>query len=96
MWVRRGSTNLMAGKIVFLRARTVESNQGGRFDGNEFVADYFRSGAVNFKTHVHAVSRSFFPSYVCQKNFPPGKQLATRGHPPSTPFLSDKYHPCKF
>ncbi|GFY03874.1 hypothetical protein TNCV_1196541 [Trichonephila clavipes] len=26
-------------------ARTVESNQGGRFDGNESVADSFRSGA---------------------------------------------------
>ncbi|GFX91078.1 hypothetical protein TNCV_5107081 [Trichonephila clavipes] len=25
--------------------RTVESNQGGRFDGDEFVADSFRSGA---------------------------------------------------
>ncbi|GFS48839.1 hypothetical protein TNCV_3025561 [Trichonephila clavipes] len=42
-------------------ARTVESNQGGRFDGNESVADSFRSGAVNFKTHVHATSRGFFP-----------------------------------
>ncbi|GFX03720.1 hypothetical protein TNCV_2112921 [Trichonephila clavipes] len=41
-------------------ARTVESNQGGRFDGNESVADSFRSGAVNFKTHVHAISRVFF------------------------------------
>ncbi|GFV44975.1 hypothetical protein TNCV_615651 [Trichonephila clavipes] len=51
-------------------ARTVESNQGGRFDGNESVADSFRSGAVSFKTHVQAISRGFFPSYVCQKNLP--------------------------
>ncbi|GFX38048.1 hypothetical protein TNCV_3836471 [Trichonephila clavipes] len=33
-----GSTDLMAGKVMFLR-----SNQGGRLDGNESVADSFRS-----------------------------------------------------
>ncbi|GFT78512.1 hypothetical protein TNCV_3494961 [Trichonephila clavipes] len=76
-------------------ARTVESNQGGRFDGNESVVDSFRSGAVNFKTHVHAISRAF-PSYVCQKNLPSGKRTRCPGSPRSTPFLSDKYHPCKF
>ncbi|GFT53619.1 hypothetical protein TNCV_3579591, partial [Trichonephila clavipes] len=45
MWVRLGSTDLMAGKVMFLR-----SNQGGRFDGNESVADSFRSDLVNFKS----------------------------------------------
>ncbi|GFW15899.1 hypothetical protein TNCV_4431721 [Trichonephila clavipes] len=30
--------------------RTVESNQGGRFDSNESVADSFPSGAVGFKS----------------------------------------------
>ncbi|GFY20095.1 hypothetical protein TNCV_2147881 [Trichonephila clavipes] len=38
MWVRLGSTDLMAGKVMFLR-----SNQSGRFDGNESAADSFRS-----------------------------------------------------
>ncbi|GFU69042.1 hypothetical protein TNCV_4457691 [Trichonephila clavipes] len=37
MWVRLGSTDLMAGQVMFLR-----SNQGGRFDGNESVADSFQ------------------------------------------------------
>ncbi|GFV93141.1 hypothetical protein TNCV_2552321 [Trichonephila clavipes] len=41
MWVRLGSTDLMAGKVMLLR-----SNQGGRFDGNESVADSFRSDLV--------------------------------------------------
>ncbi|GFX60710.1 hypothetical protein TNCV_4976861 [Trichonephila clavipes] len=62
-------------------AWTVESNQGCRFDGNESVADSFRSGAVNFKTHVHAISRGFFPSYVCQKTSRLESELAARGHP---------------
>ncbi|GFW97927.1 hypothetical protein TNCV_2599661 [Trichonephila clavipes] len=30
-------------------AWTVESNQGARIDGNESVADSFRSGAVSYK-----------------------------------------------
>ncbi|GFV17827.1 hypothetical protein TNCV_3235771, partial [Trichonephila clavipes] len=44
MWVRLGSTDRMAGKVMFLR-----SNQGGRLDGNESVADSFRSDLVGFK-----------------------------------------------
>ncbi|GFV76342.1 hypothetical protein TNCV_4413211 [Trichonephila clavipes] len=35
----------MAGKVMFLR-----SNQGGRLDGNESVADSFRSDLVGFKS----------------------------------------------
>ncbi|GFV90030.1 hypothetical protein TNCV_4643701 [Trichonephila clavipes] len=45
MWVRLGSTDLMAGKVMFLR-----SNQGDRLDGNESVADSFRSDLVGFKS----------------------------------------------
>ncbi|GFT69303.1 hypothetical protein TNCV_3499881 [Trichonephila clavipes] len=44
-------------------ARTVESNQGGRFDGNESVADSFRSGAVSFKS-MYMPFLEAFPSYV--------------------------------
>ncbi|GFU65690.1 retrovirus-related Pol polyprotein from transposon TNT 1-94 [Trichonephila clavipes] len=62
-------------------ARTVESNQGGRFDGNESVADSFRSGVVSFKKHVHAISRGFFLSYVCQKTLPSERELPARGQP---------------
>ncbi|GFS85419.1 uncharacterized protein TNCV_2803341 [Trichonephila clavipes] len=54
MWVRLGSTDLMAGKIMFLR-----SNQGGRFDGNESVADSFRSDLVNFKSSCTTILGAF-------------------------------------
>ncbi|GFT50172.1 hypothetical protein TNCV_3622291 [Trichonephila clavipes] len=78
-------------------ARTVESNQGGRFDGNESVADSFRSGVVSFKKHVHAISPGFFSLL----RLPEKKTRLTANSLPgvtlsSTPFLSDKYHPCKF
>ncbi|GFV37425.1 hypothetical protein TNCV_4347791 [Trichonephila clavipes] len=78
-------------------ARNVESNQGGRFDGNESVADYFRSGAVSFKKHVHAISRGFFPSYICQKNLPSGKRTPCPGSTPR-PLLSSQISTtlCKF
>ncbi|GFW59088.1 hypothetical protein TNCV_2780191 [Trichonephila clavipes] len=45
MWVRLGSTDLMGGRVMFLR-----SNQGDRLDGNESVADSFRSDLVGFKS----------------------------------------------
>ncbi|GFX31647.1 transposable element Tcb1 transposase [Trichonephila clavipes] len=78
-------------------ARTVESNQGGRFDVNESVADSFRSGAVSFKTHVHAISRGFFSLLRLPEKPPVWKVNSLPGvTPSSTPFLSDKYHPCKF
>ncbi|GFU06929.1 hypothetical protein TNCV_4730791, partial [Trichonephila clavipes] len=54
MWVRLGSTDLMAGKVMFLR-----SNQGGRFDGNESVADSFRSDLVNFKSSCTTILGAF-------------------------------------
>ncbi|GFW85204.1 hypothetical protein TNCV_3249441 [Trichonephila clavipes] len=37
--------NVLYGRQGCVLERTVESNQGGRFDGNESVADSFRSGA---------------------------------------------------
>ncbi|GFV88984.1 hypothetical protein TNCV_4911861 [Trichonephila clavipes] len=63
MWVRLGSTDLMAGKVMFLR-----SNQGGRFDGNESVADSFRSDLVNFKSSCTTILGAFYSFFVCQKN----------------------------
>ncbi|GFX89665.1 hypothetical protein TNCV_3710971 [Trichonephila clavipes] len=43
MWVRLGSTDLMAGKIMFLR-----SNQGGRFDGNrDYTGMWVRLGSTD-------------------------------------------------
>ncbi|GFU04996.1 hypothetical protein TNCV_1290901 [Trichonephila clavipes] len=88
MWVRLRFYGPY-GRQGCVLAWTVESNQGGRFDGNESVADSFRSGAVNFKTHVHAISRGFFPSYVCQKNLPSGKRTRCPGSTPR-PLLSSQ------
>ncbi|GFU95881.1 hypothetical protein TNCV_3275781 [Trichonephila clavipes] len=65
MWVRLGSTDLMACKVMFLR-----SNQGGRFDGNESVADSFRSDLVNFKSSCTTILGAFYSFFVCQKNPP--------------------------
>ncbi|GFW05926.1 hypothetical protein TNCV_3443951 [Trichonephila clavipes] len=70
----------MAGKIMFLL-----SNQGGRLDGNESVADSFRSDLVGFKSWSGRIIGAFPPSYVCQKNLQSGSALATRGHPSGTP-----------
>ncbi|GFV71091.1 transposase [Trichonephila clavipes] len=69
MWVRLGSTDLMAGKVMFLR-----SNQGDRLDGNESVADSFRSDLVGFKSWSAKIIGAFLPSYVCQKKPPVGKR----------------------
>ncbi|GFV52047.1 hypothetical protein TNCV_1324001 [Trichonephila clavipes] len=82
MWVRLGSTDLMAGKVMFLR-----SNQGDRLDGNESVVDSFRSDPVGFKSWSGRILGAFLPSYVCQKNLQSGSELATRGHPSVTPIL---------
>ncbi|GFT52350.1 hypothetical protein TNCV_1065431 [Trichonephila clavipes] len=62
MWVRLSSTDLMAGKVMFLR-----SNQGGRFDGNESVADSFRSDLANFKSSCTTILGAFTPSSSARK-----------------------------
>ncbi|GFU76571.1 hypothetical protein TNCV_1940591 [Trichonephila clavipes] len=59
----------MAGKVMFLR-----SNKGGRLDGNESVADSFRSDLVGFKSWPGRILGAFSPSYVCQKKPPVGKR----------------------
>ncbi|GFW43867.1 hypothetical protein TNCV_2855001 [Trichonephila clavipes] len=81
MWGRLGSTDLMAGKVMFLR-----SNQGGRFDGNESVADSFRGDLVNFKSSCTTIL-GLFPSYVCQKKPPVGKRTRCPRSPSVTPIL---------
>ncbi|GFS75480.1 hypothetical protein TNCV_1640861 [Trichonephila clavipes] len=63
MWVRLGSTDLMAGKVMFLR-----SNQGGRLDSNESVADSFRSDLVGFKSWSATILGAFTPSSSARKN----------------------------
>ncbi|GFT14890.1 hypothetical protein TNCV_3483431 [Trichonephila clavipes] len=86
MWVRLGSTDVMGGKGMFLR-----SNQGDRLDGNESVADSFRSDLVGFKSLSATILGAFLPSYVCQrKNLQSGSALATRGHPSVTPFILNR------
>ncbi|GFT99892.1 hypothetical protein TNCV_749421 [Trichonephila clavipes] len=76
MWVRLGSTDLMAGKVTFLR-----SNQGDRLDGNESVADSFRSDLVGFKSWSATILGAFYSFFVCQKKPPQsGSAPATRGN----------------
>ncbi|GFS73690.1 hypothetical protein TNCV_1457611 [Trichonephila clavipes] len=83
MWVRLGSTDLMAGKVMFLR-----SNQGDRLDGNESVADSFRSDLVGFKSWSATIFGAFYSFFVCQKNPPlPGSSPATRGEDKSNDFV---------
>ncbi|GFT99131.1 hypothetical protein TNCV_3794811 [Trichonephila clavipes] len=92
MWVRLGSTDHMAGKVMVLR-----SNQGGRFDGNESVADSFHSDLVGFKSWSRRILGAFssllrLPEKTSSReaNSLPGVTL------PSLLFSSsDKYHPCK-
>ncbi|GFV06185.1 hypothetical protein TNCV_1950361 [Trichonephila clavipes] len=88
MWVRLGSTDLMAGKVMFLR-----SNQGGRLDSNESVADSFRSDLIGFKSWSATILGAFYSFFVCQKNSPlPGSSPATRGqsHPSLSPSFKAK------
>ncbi|GFX44536.1 hypothetical protein TNCV_4713621 [Trichonephila clavipes] len=75
--------------------QTVESNQGGRFDSNQSVADSFPSVAVGFKSWSARILGAFSPLTSARKNLQSGSELATRGHPSVTLILSDKYHPCK-
>ncbi|GFW13542.1 hypothetical protein TNCV_1210081 [Trichonephila clavipes] len=76
MWVRLGSTDLMAGKVMFLR-----SKQGDRLDGNESVADSFRSDLVGFKSWSGRILGAFLPSYDCQKKPAVGKRTRYPGSP---------------
>ncbi|GFW51628.1 hypothetical protein TNCV_4213041 [Trichonephila clavipes] len=47
--------------------RTVESNQGGRFDSNESVADSFPSGAVGFKSWSARILGAFSLLHLPEK-----------------------------
>ncbi|GFU99359.1 hypothetical protein TNCV_3724311 [Trichonephila clavipes] len=63
MWVRLGSTDLMAGKVMFLR-----SNQGDRLDGNDSVAVLFEVIWSALKSWSGAtILGAFLHSYVCQE-----------------------------
>ncbi|GFT99894.1 hypothetical protein TNCV_749441 [Trichonephila clavipes] len=91
MWVRLGSADLMAGKVMFLR-----SNQGGRFDGNESVADSFRSDLVTFKSSCTTILGAFSPLTSARKTSSREANSLPEVTPSVAPLLSDKYHPCKF
>ncbi|GFT67029.1 transposase [Trichonephila clavipes] len=60
--------NILYGRKGCVLARTVESNQGGRFDGKECVADSFRSGAVSFKVSRCQVIYSQFGLSIHQND----------------------------
>ncbi|GFU18192.1 hypothetical protein TNCV_2033421 [Trichonephila clavipes] len=67
----------MAGKVMFLR-----SNQGGRLDGNESVADSFRSDLVGFNSWSgRIIGALLLPLTSARKTLQSGSALATRGHP---------------
>ncbi|GFW78680.1 transposon Tf2-6 polyprotein [Trichonephila clavipes] len=70
----RGQTNVGAsrfnepdGRQGCVLAQTVESNQGGRFDSNESVADSFPSGAAVFKSSCMTIFEAFFPLTSARK-----------------------------
>ncbi|GFU95757.1 uncharacterized protein TNCV_4889461 [Trichonephila clavipes] len=61
-------------KIAHRRDNRRNENQGGRLDGNESVADSFRSDLVGFKSWSGRIIGAFPPSYDCQKKPPVGKR----------------------
>ncbi|GFU89482.1 hypothetical protein TNCV_1406951, partial [Trichonephila clavipes] len=61
-------------------------NQGGRFDGNESVADSFRSDLVNFKSSCTTILGAFYSFFVCQKNPPLSGKLTC--YPRSIPSVA--------
>ncbi|GFX65552.1 hypothetical protein TNCV_5082881 [Trichonephila clavipes] len=91
-WVKRiteefggasGSTDLMAGKVMFLR-----SNQGGILDGNESVADSFRSDLVGFKSWPGRIIGAFFTFLRLPEKTSSREANSARGHPSVAPLLS--------
>ncbi|GFT33086.1 hypothetical protein TNCV_4368081 [Trichonephila clavipes] len=90
MWVRLGSTDLMVGKVMFLR-----SNQGDRLNGNESVVDSFRSDLVGFKSWSGRFL-GVFSSLLCLPEKTSSREANSLPEvtPQSLLFSSDKYHPC--
>ncbi|GFV25315.1 integrase catalytic domain-containing protein [Trichonephila clavipes] len=79
MWVRRGSTNLMAGKVVFLRGLLSPNRVVDLTVMNplrilfEVVRSALKARTCHYSRH--------FPSYVCQKKPPVWKRTRCPGHP---------------
>ncbi|GFU04177.1 hypothetical protein TNCV_863141 [Trichonephila clavipes] len=86
MGVRLGSTD----KVMFLR-----SNQGDRLDGNESVADSFRSDLVGFKSWSGRIFGAFSLLRLPEKTSIREANSLPEVTPQSLLFSSDKYHPCK-
>ncbi|GFX21391.1 hypothetical protein TNCV_2820991 [Trichonephila clavipes] len=85
--------NALYGRQGCILTWTVEFNQGGRFDGKEFVADSFRSGAVSFKSTGTPFLEAFFPYFIFPESTNPSqREPLAPGSPPSQSSLhSDKY-----
>ncbi|GFT15296.1 hypothetical protein TNCV_277971 [Trichonephila clavipes] len=75
----------MAGKVMFLR-----SNQGGRLDGNESVADSFRSDLVGFKSCSARILGAFSLLRLPEKTSSREVNSLPEVTPSVTPILSDK------
>ncbi|GFV18715.1 hypothetical protein TNCV_4756021 [Trichonephila clavipes] len=82
MWVRLGSTDLMADKVMFLH-----SNQSDRLDSNESVADSFRSDLVGFKSWSGRILGAFFPLTSARKSSSREANSLPEVHPSVTPIL---------
>ncbi|GFS74503.1 hypothetical protein TNCV_458471 [Trichonephila clavipes] len=95
MWVRRGSTNLMAGKVVFLR-RLLSPIRVVDLTVMNPLRNLFEVVRSALKSTYMPFLEAFFPLTSARKTSRQESELAARGNPPSTLFLSDKYHPCKF
>ncbi|GFT69298.1 hypothetical protein TNCV_2602661 [Trichonephila clavipes] len=80
MWVRRGSTKLMAGKVVFLRGllspiRVVDLTV---MNPLRILFEVVRSA---LKSTYMPFLEAFFPLTSDRKNLPSRSELAARGHP---------------
>ncbi|GFU85000.1 hypothetical protein TNCV_1552641 [Trichonephila clavipes] len=80
MWVRRGSTNLMAGKVVFLRGllspiRVVDLTV---MNPLRILFEVVRSA---LKSTYMPFLQAFFPLTSARKTSRQESELAARGHP---------------
>ncbi|GFV27583.1 hypothetical protein TNCV_2294981 [Trichonephila clavipes] len=86
MWVRRGSPNLMAGKVVFLRGllSPIKVVDLTVMNPLRILFEVVRSA---LKSTYMPFLAAFFPLTSARKNLPSGSKLAARGHPSVHSFL---------
>ncbi|GFX02151.1 hypothetical protein TNCV_1750361 [Trichonephila clavipes] len=80
MWVRRGSTNLMAGKVVFLRGLLSPIRVIDLMVMNPYRI-LFEVVQSALKSTYMPFLEAFFPLTSARKNLPSGSEFAARGYP---------------